>query len=68
MEDATIQAIQEIMRHITVLNDDYTKLATNYAVLNERVDWLCKFFWAVFGTVLATLATNVWQLLKMHKR
>jgi hypothetical protein len=68
MDTATQNAILEIMKHITVLNDDYTRQATLIAVLTERVDWLCKFFWAVFGTVLATLATNVWQLFKMHKR
>jgi hypothetical protein len=68
MDQQTVDAIQEIMKHIAILNDETGQLAVHYAILNERVDWLCKFFWLLVSGVFATLATNIWQLLKMHKK
>jgi hypothetical protein len=41
------ESIIEIMKHISVLNDDYTKMSVSLAILTERVEWLCKFFWVV---------------------
>jgi hypothetical protein len=60
--------LQEMANHIAVLNEDYTKLSVNVAIVTERVDWLCKFFWAVFSAAILTLGTNIWQLIKMHKK
>jgi hypothetical protein len=59
--------LQEMANHIAVLNEDYTKLSVNVAIVTERVNWLCQFFWLIAGTVITTLAVNVWQLWKMHK-
>lgn len=54
--------VEEINRHIAVLNDDYTAMSVAMAILTERVEWLCKFFWLIIGVVLTTVITNFWQL------
>lgn len=67
MDSETLDAIREIMRHVTVLNDEYGKIAVSVAILQERVDWLCKFFWLIAMASVGAFATNIWQLVKMTK-
>lgn len=67
MEQQLLEAIQEIMEHITVLNDEYGKIAVSVGILEERVDWLCKFFWLVAGTVITTFLLNIYQTWKIVK-
>lgn len=67
METEIIKYIQDIMLHIQVLNDDYTALSTNVAILTERVAWLTKFFWLIMSTTIGTLVANIWQLKIMKK-
>ena len=54
------------MKHITVLNDEYGKIAVSMAILQERVDWLVRFFWIVATASIGALITNIWQLIKMN--
>jgi len=62
------EKIKFILERLGVLNEDYTQLSTNFAVLTERVEWLVKFFWLIAGAVVATLITNIIQLMNMRKK
>ncbi len=62
-----LEMIKEIMEHVTVLNDDYTELSKNLAILTERVEWLCKFFWVIVSAVVGLVATQIWQLIILGK-
>jgi hypothetical protein len=62
------EILNEINRHITVLNDDYTQMATSVAILQERVEWLCKFFWLVMGSLVGLVFTQIWQLVLINKK
>jgi len=66
---------QENAKHIAVLNDDFTALASNYVELkstvvsvSKDVEWLCKFFWVAVTASIGALVTNIWQLIKMDKK
>ena len=64
-----IQAIlAEINSHIAVLNDDYTQMSTLVAILTERVEWLCKFFWLVMGSLVGLIFTQIWQLVLINRK
>jgi len=67
MDEETLKMIGEIMKHITVLNDEYRKIAISVAILQERVDWLVKFFWLIAAASIGAFTTNVWQIVKMYK-
>ena len=67
MEQQILETIQEIMKHIAIINDEYGELSSSVAVLTERVDWLCRFFWLIVGTTVSTLLINVWQSYKIQK-
>jgi len=57
--------LAEINKHIAILNDDYTSLSTSVAILTERVEWLCKFFWLIAGITVTTVITNFYQIAMM---
>ncbi len=67
MEQEYLQAVQEIMKHITVLNDEYGEIAVSVGILTERVDWLCKFFWLIVGTTVSTFLLNIYNTYKISK-
>ena len=68
------QIIQEILKHIAVLNDDFTALAINYnqmaidiAVLKMQMSsvmWLLKL---IAGAFVIAVLTQIWQLILMKK-
>jgi len=61
------QIINEIQKSITILNEHSGDLTTGLAVLQERVDWLCKFFWIVVTASIGGLIANVYQIFLMRK-
>jgi len=61
------QTISEILKHITILNDDYTKLAMDVAVLKSQVADLIWYFRAVMGGLIVLVVTQFWQVIIMKK-
>lgn len=74
--------ISEMSKHIAVLNDDYTAISAtvksmgetqgqiriDLAVLTNQVEILMKVFWFVMAASIGAFITNIWQLVKMHKK
>lgn len=56
------ETIIEINRHITVLNDDYTRMSVDFAALKNDVEWLKQFFWLLIGVVIPTTIASIFQL------
>jgi|TARA_Y100000310_G_scaffold76869_1_gene73344 hypothetical protein len=61
------QAIIEIQKHIAVLNDDYTAMSNQLAVLGNDVDWLKRFFFMIAVAVIGGLVASIWNLI-LHKK
>lgn len=61
------ETLNQIMQHIATLNDDYTKISISLAILTERVEWLCKFFWLIVAAVIGMLVSQLYQIRLMHK-
>jgi len=57
----------EIMRHITILNDDYTKLSIDVAVLKAQIENMTWWFRAFGGAFIVMLATQFWQVVVLRK-
>jgi len=56
-----------VTQSISQLNHDYTSLSTSLAVLQERVEWLCKFFWIVIGASIASFLSSIWNIIIQKK-
>ena len=61
------EAILDIMKHIQVLNDDYTQLSVDVAVLKSQMSTLMWWFRAFAATFVALLASQIWQVMHMKK-
>jgi len=61
------QQIIEILQHIRRLNDDYTKLAQEIAVIRTNVEWLTKFFWLITSVVVANLIASLLHFREFKK-
>ena len=61
------QIIQEILQHIKVLNEDYTKIAMDVAVLKSQMAELLWYFKAVMVAFIGLIVSQVWQLIVMKK-
>ena len=61
------QAIIEIQKHIAVLNDDYTAMSNQLAVVGNDVDWLKRFFFMIAVAVIGGLVASIWNLI-LHKK
>lgn len=59
--------ITEILRHIEVLNDDYTKMSISVAVLQTQMETIVWWMRAMGVAVIGTLITNIGQLFLMRK-
>jgi hypothetical protein len=57
-------AINEINAHYAVLNDDYSELSKNVAVLTAQFELYAKLFWLVLATSLTTLAGIIINLFR----
>ena len=61
------QAIAEINQHIAVLNDDYTKISVDVAILKSQMGEIMWWFKAVLGATIVMLVSQFWQVLIMRK-
>lgn len=59
--------ITEILQHITVLNDDYTKMSVSIAILQTQMETIVWWMRAMGVAVIGMLVTNIGQLLIMRK-
>jgi len=57
---------QEIIKE---LSTQISNLTTTVAILQERLDWIVRFFWILTTATIGTFVTNIWQLFKFknHK-
>lgn len=60
------QILSEILNHIATLNDDYTKLAVDVAVLQSQVGELVWWFRCTAGAIIVMLITQFWQIRKIR--
>ena len=67
MEETTIQIIREIMQHIAVLNDDYSALSIDVAVLKSQMAQIVWFVKTIFGAILIMLVTQAYQIFQIRK-
>lgn len=61
------QSIIEIMQHIKVLNDDYTKLSVDVAILRTQMDAILKIGWIFVVAIIGSFITQIWQLIIMNR-
>ena len=59
--------IQQILTHISVLNDEVSSIEITLAILTERIDWLVKFFWVVATALVGIGVSQAWQIRRMIK-
>jgi len=67
MQDFTL-VLEEINRHIAVLNDDYTAISTDVAVLKMQVSSMIWWFKAIGIVSLGIVVTQFWQLILISKK
>ena len=67
MQDFTL-VLEEINRHIAVLNDDYTAISTDVAVLKMQVASMVWWFKAIGIVSLGIVVTQFWQLILISKK
>jgi len=67
MQDFTL-VLEEINRHIAVLNDDYTTISTDVAVLKMQVSSMIWWFKAIGIVSLGIVVTQFWQLILISKK
>jgi len=67
MQDFTL-VLEEINRHIAVLNDDYTAISTDVAVLKMQVSSMIWWFKAIGIVSIGIVVTQFWQLILISKK
>jgi len=67
MEDTTIGMIQEIMRHITILNDEYGQIQIDVAILKNQMASMVYWGRLGVGALVVMLITQGFQLLQFKK-
>ena len=67
MQDFTL-VLEEINRHIAVLNDDYTAISTDVAVLKMQVSSMVWWFKAIGIVSIGIVVTQFWQLILISKK
>jgi len=61
------EIILKILTHVEKMNAEMGDLATQLAVLNNRVEMLEKWFWLIVGAVIVAMVTTIWNIIK-HDR
>jgi hypothetical protein len=61
------ELLNEIWRHIAKLNDDYTQMSVDVAILKAQMASICWWFRAIAGAFIVLLITQVWQILILRK-
>ena len=67
MVDQYLQTIQEVMKHIAILNDDYTKMSIDIAVLKNQVSEIIWWFRAIAGAFIVMMISQLWQIILLRK-
>lgn len=67
MEDFTL-ILTEINKHIAVLNDDYTAISEDVAVLKVQVASMIWWFKAIGAMSIGIVVTQFWQLILISKK
>ena len=67
MVDQYLQTIQEVMKHIAILNDDYTKMSIDIAVLKNQVSEIIWWFRAIAGAFIVMMISQFWQIILLRK-
>jgi len=62
-----LETITEINRHIAVLNDDYSRMSANVAVLQNQMASMVWWTRSIGIAFIGLLITQGWQLLLMKK-
>lgn len=57
-------AINAINMHIGVLNDDFTKMSVDVAIMRTNIDWLMKTYWVLLSSSLSALVLIIINLVK----
>jgi hypothetical protein len=56
---------QEIIRQLSA---QISNLTTTVAILQERLDWIVRFFWILTTATIGTFVTNIWQLIYFKRK
>lgn len=65
--DLLLQMINEIELHISVLNDDYTALSVDVAVLKSQMSQITWLMRVIIGGFIGLLLTQFWQVSVLKK-
>ena len=66
MENFTF-ILSEINRHISVLNDDFTALSMDVAVLKSQMETIIWWWRLIIAGFVGLFITQIWQVLIMRK-
>jgi len=58
-----LQIITEINKHIAVLNDDYTAMSINVAVLQSQMTEVLWLIRAILASSIALIIAQAWKLI-----
>ncbi len=61
-------AINEINRHITVLNDDYTAISVDVGILKSQMEMVVWFFRIIIAGFIGIIITQFWQIMLINKK
>ena len=61
------QTIQEILNHISVLNDDYTQLAIDVGVLKSQMASILYWGRLAIGAIVVLLISQAFQIFQIKK-
>ena len=67
IDSQILQIVDEINQHIAVLNDDYTKISVDVAILKSQMGEIMWWFKAVLGATIVMLVTQLWQVVILRK-
>ena len=62
-----LQIVDEINKHITVLNDDYTRMSIDVAILKSQMREIMWWFKAILGATIVLVVTQFWQVIILRK-
>jgi len=62
-----LQIVDEINKHIAVLNDDYTGMSIDVAILKSQMCEIIWWFKAILGATIVLVVTQFWQVIILRK-
>lgn len=61
------EIISQILQHIQVLNDDYTKMSVDVAVLKAQMETIVWWFRIIGAGFVGLMITQFWQIVILRK-